>query len=197
MKPTTEEFEILKTYAQLTHTEDKYVWLREDEKGTYIEYAFKEGVPHDNRCLSWYYSLQPNARRRNAMAFGDSVEEAEREVEMWKKRIENKIDNLFTLSSFTCGYEEYPEYSLKESEESWNKHIDLHDNEPFIKEHHICKVGCPAPICIKNKTCSHWTYEEPVKCACWQLSEINGLPKSVSISMEDAMRLKNELIKTK
>ena len=57
MKPTKEELNILRLYARLSHQEDKYVWLRQDEKGTYIEYAFKEGVPHDNRCLSWYFSL--------------------------------------------------------------------------------------------------------------------------------------------
>ena len=36
---------------------DKYVILKQDEKGRYIEYAFKEGAPKDNRCLSWYDNL--------------------------------------------------------------------------------------------------------------------------------------------
>ena len=44
---------------------DKYVILKEDEKGRYIEYAFKEGSPKDNRCLSWYDKPHPNARVRN------------------------------------------------------------------------------------------------------------------------------------
>lgn len=29
-----------------------YVWLRKDEKGYYIEYAYLKGVPEYNRCLA-------------------------------------------------------------------------------------------------------------------------------------------------
>lgn len=193
MKPTKEELNILRLYARLSHQEDKYVWLRQDEKGTYIEYAFKEGVPHDNRCLSWYFSLQPNALKRNGKAFGHETEEIEKEIEWRKKRIEDRVDNLFTLSSFTCGHEEYPESTLSDIENEWKKY---HEEEPFIKEDHICRVGCPARACIKNMTCAHWTYEEPVKCACWNLSEVNSLPTHVSISMDDAVRLEKYLIHT-
>ena len=44
---------------------DSIVVLKKDDKGYYIEYAFKEGAPHDNRCLSWYDSYQPEAYIRN------------------------------------------------------------------------------------------------------------------------------------
>ena len=44
---------------------DTIVVLKKDDKGYYIEYAFKEGAPHDNRCLSWYDSYQPEAYIRN------------------------------------------------------------------------------------------------------------------------------------
>ena len=44
---------------------DTIVILKKDDKGYYIEYAFKEGAPHDNRCLSWYDSYQPEAYRQN------------------------------------------------------------------------------------------------------------------------------------
>ena len=195
MKPTKEEFEVLRVYALLNHQEDKYVWLRQDEKGTYIEYAFKEGAPHDNRCLSWYYSLQPNAIKRNILAFGHTEEKALKEIEWRKTRIANfHVDNLFLLSSFTCGHEESLESSLERNKKSWEEY---HPNEPFVKEDHICRVGCPAPICVRNKNCAHWTYEEPVKCACWELEPINKLPTRVTISMDDAMRLKDELLKSK
>lgn len=185
MKPTKEEFDLLKLIASLEHREKNYVWLREDEKGTYIEYAFIEGAPHDNRCLSWYYSLQPNAIRRNNKSFGNTEEDSEKEIEWRKNRIKKYINNLFVLQSFTCGYEENLEASLKYSEESWNK---FHPGEPFIKENHICKVGHPAPKCIENKMCAHWTYKEPAKCACWTLDEVK-IPSHVLIPVEDLKKL--------
>lgn len=43
-----------RAYLKLYNKEKDYVWLREDENGRYIEYAFAEGAPHDNRCLDWY-----------------------------------------------------------------------------------------------------------------------------------------------
>lgn len=183
MKPTEKELKILRFYAIQTHTEDKYVWLRNDDKGNYIEYAFKEGAPHDNRCLSWYDSFQPGAIIRNSKAFGDKDEEVQRALEWKKSKIDSKVGGLFELHSFTCGHEEHLESSLEENEESWTKY---HPGEPFIREDHICRVGCPAPKCVSNKTCSHWTYEEPVKCACWTLSEVE-IPTRISIPIEDAM----------
>lgn len=186
MKPTIKELEVLRIYALLTHTEDKYVWLRMDNEGTYIEYAFKEGAPHDNRCLAWYHSLQINAMKRNGSCSAA--------IDTRRIQIEAQIDNIFKLQSFTCGYEEHLEYALKDAKERWEKYHDFIE-EPFVEEEHICKVGCPAQRCVKNRTCAHWTYKEPVKCACWSLEPINELPTCVSIPMEDAVRLKDELLK--
>lgn len=185
MKPTKEEFDLLKLIATLEHREKDYVWLREDEKGTYIEYAFVEGAPHDNRCLSWYYSLQPNAIRRSNKAFGNSEEASEKEIEWRKNKIKKNIDNLFILCSFTCSHEENPEFALNYARKVWN---ECHPGESFIKEDYICRVGRPAPKCVKNKTCAHWTYEEPVKCACWTLDEVK-IPKHVLIPVEDLKKL--------
>lgn len=166
-------------YLRLNKSElNRYVYLREDKEGTYIEYAFKEGAPHDNRCISWYYSLQPNAIRRNCRAFEHDPEYAEKEIEWRRDKIKQHINCLFTLHSFTCGYEEHPEETLRECEQNW---YEYHDGEPFIKEEHICKVGFPAPYCIKNKTCAHWTYKEPVKCACWSLTPVD--PDNVNFSI--------------
>ena len=191
MKPTKEELEKIRVCAIIEHKIDKYVWLREDDKGRYIEYAFKGGAPHDNRCLSWYFSLQPKAIERNGKSFGRTPEEIQEDIKLSRKRLERKVDNLYILESFTCGFEEYPERRLKEAEEKWPEY---NKEEPFIKEEHLCKVGCPAPRCVKNKICSHWTYEEPVKCACWTLSEPT-VPKKVLVSIEDVMRLKDQLIR--
>lgn len=184
MNPTKKELDILEFYAKMTREEDRYVWLREDEQGTYIEYAFKEGAPHDNRCLSWYDSFQPNAIRRNCTAFGDSEEKIQDELEWRKNGVKKRINQLFYLGSLTCGWESNFEYTLEESKKSWE---ESYPDKPFIKEHHICKVGCPAPKCIKSRICSHWTYEEPMKCACWILREID-MPTELSIPIEDAMR---------
>ena len=60
-----ENITLLKAWATATDNLEIFVYLREDENGRYIEYAFIEGAPHDNRCLSWYDKLQPNALRRN------------------------------------------------------------------------------------------------------------------------------------
>ena len=49
MEANKENIEKLRVYATLTDTLDKYVYLKEDKDGTYIEYAFLEGAPHDNR----------------------------------------------------------------------------------------------------------------------------------------------------
>ena len=156
---------LFEKYVQFYHLEDKYVILKEDEKGQYIEYAYKEGAPHDNRCLSWYFSLQPNAIKRNNEWFGHP-EKSKEEIEWRKKRIEQHLGKIFKLYSFTCGHEEDMEKCLEENKKHWEEY---HPGEPFIQEDHECWVGKPAPKCIKNGTCSNWTYEEPVKCACWTL----------------------------
>ena len=149
MNLTNIEIEKIKFAAMLSNTLHKYVYLRKDENGYYVEYAFLTGAPHDNRCLSWYDSYQlswydsyQEAYIRNGWMEGLSEEEKNDRLARIKKKIDNKVDGLFCLSSFSCGYEKYEESSLKECEENWKKY---HDDEPFVAENHICKVGHPAP----------------------------------------------------
>ena len=170
---------------------DTLVILKKDEKGYYIEYAFKEGAPHDNRCLSWYDSFQEEAYRRNGwFKTQDGTDlpddETQKRLDMIRQEREAKIGKVFRLSSFTCGYEEDPEYCLKESKKSWDEyHKDEEGNPlPFIPEDHICKVGCPAKGCDWCK--GRWTYENPVKCACWFLKDgktMDDYIKDYKISM--------------
>ena len=175
MNLTNIEIDKIKFAAMLSNTLDKYVYLRKDENGYYVEYAFLTGAPHDNRCLSWYDSYQEEAYIRNGWMDGISDEEKIFRLSSIKKKIDNKVDGLFCLSSFSCGYEE--------SEERWKEY---HENEPFIAENHICKVGHPAPKC-RECQCKHWTYKEPVKCACWCLKEVD-VPTKVTIPIEEAMK---------
>ena len=51
---TDKELDLIKKVLSIKGELDKYVILCEDEQGRYIKYAFIEGEPHDNRCLSWY-----------------------------------------------------------------------------------------------------------------------------------------------
>lgn len=186
MNLTNIEIEKIKFAAMLSNTLHKYVYLRKDENGYYVEYAFLTGAPHDNRCLSWYDSYQEEAYIRNGWVEGLSDEEKIFRLSSIKKKIDNKIGNLFRLSNLTCGYEDYEESSLKECEENWKKY---HDDEPFVAENHICKVGHPAPKC-RECQCKHWTYKEPVKCACWRLQEVD-IPTKVTIPIEEAMKFYN------
>lgn len=198
------EFETLRVYATLTKQLDKYVILKKDDEGYYIEYAFIEGAPHDNRCIDWYSSYQENAYIRNKWLTtrdkdGNEIDLPEDEkvtrLAAIKAKIDAKVGQIFRLQSFTCGYEEHEESCLEERRESLEKyHRDEFGNllEPFVPEDHICKVGHPAKAC---GSCSKdWTYKEPVKCACWHPAEMSGLPKTVSISMERAMALRDLLI---
>lgn len=84
----------LQAFAIATNNVEKFVILKEDENGSYIEYAFKEGAPHDNHCLSWYDSLQPNALERN-----------EHNIEYWKEHRMNKPGKIYELGMFSCGHQ--------------------------------------------------------------------------------------------
>ena len=155
---------------------DTIVVLKKDDEGYYIEYAFKDGAPHDNRCLSWYDSYQEEAYRRNGwFKTQDGTDlpddETQKRLDGIRQEREAKIGKVFRLSSFTCGYEEDEKKCLVEAEETWNKyHKDEEGNPlPFIPEDHICKVGCPAKGCDWCK--GRWTYENPIKCACWYLRD--------------------------
>ena len=157
--------ELIKMHLEKCGMLNKYVILKKDNNGYYIEYAFTDGAPHDNRCLSWYDSYQENAYIRNGWFEGLNEEETQKRLSIIKADRDAKVGKLFCLGSFTCGWEEHPEMSMQEAEKSWKKY---HMDEPFIPEDHVCKVGCPAKKCRKLQ-CAHWTYNEPVKCACWDL----------------------------
>lgn len=148
---------------------DTIVILKKDDKGYYIEYAFKEGAPHDNRCLSWYDSYQPEAYRRNGWCKDLSEEDSKKRLDVIRKEREKKIGKVFRLSSFSCGFEEDEKNQLIDSEKRWN---EFHRDEPFIPEDHICKVGCPAKACqwVRDRVLP-WSKENPVKCACWVLRD--------------------------
>ena len=153
---------------------DTIVVLKKDDKGYYIEYAFKEGAPHDNRCLSWYDSYQPEAYRRNGwFRTNDGVDlpedETQKRLDQIRRAREERVGKVFRLSSFSCGHEEHPEKSNAHDKESWEKY---HPNEEYIPENHVCRPGCPSKNCLLNGICSkYWTYENPVKCACWYLKD--------------------------
>jgi hypothetical protein len=180
---TQEDIEKIRFAAQLKGELDKYVYLREDDEGKYIEYAFIEGAPHDNRCLSWYDSYQEEAYIRNHWTRGLSWKEEREYLSKLKKKRDDRVGGLFRLSSFTCGYEESQERRLEEAKKSWEEY---HKGEPFVPEDHICKVGKPANKC-RDLYCRHWTYDEPVKCACWYLHEAE-VPKHVNVPIDLAMK---------
>lgn len=85
---TPENIEKLKLIATLSNTLSDYVYLREDSEGRYIEYAFLEGAPINNRCLSWYEKLHPKALIRNG-----------HKLDKW---VIKPIDKLYKLSKFNC-----------------------------------------------------------------------------------------------
>ena len=130
---TYKELDLIKKILSVKGDIDKYVILCEDEQGRYIKYAFIEGEPHDNRCLSWYDKLQPKALERN----GHDISE-------WKL---HEVGKVYLLISFSCGND--------------NENGDGH-----------CSPGHPKKECLKCQA-KKWTYEEPVKCACWYLEEVD------------------------
>lgn len=159
--------ELFGIYVKFYHLKDKYVVLKEDSEGQYIEYAFRDGAPHDNRCLSWYDSFHPDAIRVNCEVCEYSEEEMLDELKCRKEEVDKKIGKIFELGSFTCGFEEKMEEMLKEKEKYWNNH---HIGEPFVPEHHVCRVGKPSDRCLEQGNChSDWSYKNPCKCACWYL----------------------------
>lgn len=175
----SQELTIVKRMLEITDRIHDYVILKKDDEGYYIEYAFCEGAPHDNRCLSWYDSYQPNALRRS------NPEEDEASMEKYlmarKAHIDARLGKIYELESFTCGCEENPERTLARDKDSWES---ANADEPFIPEDHICSPGHPAPACTQCQ-CRDWTYKEPVKCACWTLGrevkDINDLYFRVSV----------------
>lgn len=161
--------EKIKTYALVTNQLDKFVILKKDNKGYYIEYAFIEGAPHDNRCLDWYHSFQLEAYERNGWFKNLLPEEKQKEIENLKTNRESKVGKMFRLSHFTCGWENATEERIKSKEEDWK---EFHPNEIFDVDYHKCRVGCPAKKCLKDWA-ENWTYEQPCKCACWFLEKVD------------------------
>lgn len=146
------EFIARKAHAIVMGDLDKYVVLKEDEKGRYIEYAFKEGAPHDNRCLSWYVTLQPKALKRN----GHDIKE-------WKLC---EVGQIYRLLENNCG-------------------------EGDKKGDEYCAAGYLREKCRSNYP--HWTYDEPVKCACWSLWRLEDLGQ-LSIPLDKVVDYMHELV---
>ena len=137
-----------------------FVVLKEDEHGRYIEYAFREGAPHDNRCLSWYDSFQPDALTRN-----------EHDHDYWRKTSMHEVGKIYEPGMFSCGHE--------------NKDGDEH-----------CSPGHPCQKCLETHA-AHWTYEEPVKCACWYLTPVKDVDNYLmtpSQALSFAQIVQNEIL---
>lgn len=145
-----ERFELIKKILEIQGNLDKYVILCEDNNGRYIKYAFQDGEPHDNRCLSWYDKIQPNALKRNG-----------HDVEQWAKAHKRTIGKIYRLISFDCGN------SDKKGDER-------------------CSPGCPKKNCSYN---THWTYDEPVKCACWFLEDVDFDELVFRLTIDDIEKL--------
>ena len=137
--------ELLKKILKYKGIDNKFVYLRKDEQGYYIEYAFKEGCPHDNRCLSKYVTGKRNAEKAL------------------------QINQIYELSAYTCSHE-----------------CEIGDNH--------CSPG------HVKKDCSYvqhqdWTYEDPGKCACWDLRKIDLEKHRITVTLQelDDFLIKNNL----
>lgn len=86
MIPTPLELEKIELSARLRGCLDRYVYLREDAEGRYIEYAFLEGRPHDCRCLSWYDAPHPEYMKNHPNTFIKC----------------HNVDELYYLNEFAC-----------------------------------------------------------------------------------------------
>jgi len=146
---TDKEFDLIKKILDIKCELDKYVILCEDEQGRYIKYAFIDGEPHDNRCLSWYDKLQPKALKRNGHA-----------IDEWKL---HEVGRIYRLHIFSCGCED------KEGDEH-------------------CSPGHPSKKCLSCQA-KKWTYEEPVKCACWFLEEVDFEKEKFQLTFEQIKSL--------
>ena len=156
---TQEQYMQLRAYAIATNNVDRFVILKEDEEGRYIEYAFQGGAPHDNRCLSWYDSLQPNALERN-----------DHNQKEWIKKSLHEVGKIYELGMFSCGNQ--------------NKEGDEH-----------CSPGHPCAKC-KDGWAADWSYNEPVKCACWYLIPVGNTEEyllTISQAIEFSQILNNDL----
>lgn len=153
---TEQEIKTLKLYATLTDTLDKYVILKEDEQGRYIEYAFVEGAPHDNRCLSWYVKPHPNY-------FAKRPEKVQGRLA--------DVGEVYELKEFACGCQD------KEGDER-------------------CTAGHPQTGCDFMRAMKDgWSYDEPRKCACWNLKSVKMEQIKNSIVMQTFQKTLDKAVK--
>ena len=105
---------------------EDYVILKETENGRrYVEYAFKEGAPEENSCLSWYIQPHPKTKERYE-------KEHEGLVEMWK-HADSMVGHICVLSPFTCSGEHGCKVGHPPVECSYNNtcHKDWSKEEPI------------------------------------------------------------------
>jgi hypothetical protein len=60
----------------------------------------------------------------------------------------HEVGKIYQLGLFSCGFQ--------------NKTGEEH-----------CSAGHPKPKCLSEGYAHDWTYDEPVKCACWYLTSTN------------------------
>ena len=95
---TKQQIDIIKMGLSITDELDNYVILNEDENGNrYITYAFKDGAPENNDCLSWYDSFQPNQLNR-----------CKHDLDWWKEHRLHEPGHIYRLTMYSCGHDKYP-----------------------------------------------------------------------------------------
>lgn len=140
------KFELFLNLLKIKNKLHQYVILKEDEQGRYCEYAFTEGAPENNRCLSWYNKLQPIALERNG-----------HKVEDWNI---SQTGVIYYLNAFNCG---------RQNEEGDER----------------CIPGAPCKYCKEEGCAKKWTFDEPVKCACWYLEKVELAKMNLGFTIEE------------
>lgn len=82
------------------------------------------------------------------------------DIDLWKL---TPVGGIYYLNAFTCGHQDKEDPELR------------------------CKPGCPMKSCVDNGCAKRWTYDEPVKCACWYLETINLMNMRLDLSIEDVV----------
>ena len=128
------DIEIVKRVLASRNLLKEYVILHENKYGRrFVMYAFTDGAPDNNDCLSWYF--QPHPKLFKTFPYSNG----------WLKPWEHEkieIGHIYKLQYFTCGHH-------KEGDGS-------------------CMPGKIRKECGVTIT-SGWTYDEPKKCACYNL----------------------------
>ena len=142
------KFELFLNLLKIKNKLHQYVILKEDEQGRYCDYAFTEGAPENNRCLSWYNKLQPIALERNG-----------HKVEDWHI---SQTGVIYYLNAFNCG---------RQNEEGDER----------------CIPGAPCKYCKEEGCAKKWTFDEPVKCACWYLEKVELAKMNLGFTIEEVI----------